>query len=430
MWKFWGKLAKVEICNNKRVGYPKVSQQLQHLFHSFKTHLLRVKNKFSTNPRSLLILLIFYLLLIFFPTNLAKHFNFSQSYVLGILIDYLSPAIYLIEILVLLLLVVSPWKRPRRGIFITLIFLFLISLLPSVFVGSFRIISLYRFIEIALWLFFGLWVSENIQWKERGRVFLFLSWGVFWVSLLALGQFFLQRSVLGYWFLGEPFLSPSMAGLAKTGFLGREVLRAYGTFPHPNVLGGVLSILLVWFLSVKRWRSFLLGLGGVLVSFSRVALLSLLGGLAGLSLWAKRFSFVVFDYQGLISSFSISRRWELLRSSWEMFKNSPLLGMGLGHFTINLPDFGIPSGLTLFIQPVHNVFALIASESGIFALFIFLLILVMALRETIRRKRFILTISLLQLIFLGLFDHYLYTLPQGLFILLLTLGLSFSYSDN
>jgi len=221
-----------------------------------------------------------------------------------------------------------------------------------------------------------------------------------------------------------------MAGLAKTGFLGREVLRAYGTFPHPNVLGGVLSILLIWFLSVKRWKSFFLGLGGVLVSFSRVALLSLLGGLACLSLWAKRFSFVIFDYQSLISSFSVSRRWELLRSSWEMFKSSPLLGTGLGHFTINLPDFGIPSGLTLFIQPVHNIFALIASESGIFALFIFLLILVMALRETIRRKRFILTISLLQLIFLGLFDHYLYTLPQGLFILLLTLGLSFSYSDN
>jgi len=42
----------------------------------------------------------------------------------------------------------------------------------------------------------------------------------------------------------------------------------------------------------------------------------------------------------------------------------------------------------------------------------------------------LMTIALLQLVFLGFFDHYLYTSPQGLFLFSLIMGLSFSYSDN
>jgi O-antigen ligase len=310
-----------------------------------------------------------------------------------------------------------------------LLILFLASLIPSVFTGSFLEISVFRFVEITLWLGFGFWIAENISWKKRDLVFKALGFGVLWVSILSILQFILQRNVFGYWFLGEPLLSPSLPNVATVGLFGREFMRSYGTFPHPNVLGGVLSIILVWFLASKFWKTSLVGILGILVSFSRTAFVSLVGGALGFFV-TKSLSLFLVDIQSFINSYSVSRRVELLEKAWEMIKTAPFSGVGLGHFTKVLPTFGAPSDITLTLQPVHNVFALVAAESGILASLIFLGIFVFSLYKTVVTKRFLLTVSLLQIIFLGFFDHYLYTLPQGLFIFSLTLGLSFSYSDN
>ncbi|MDP1710319.1 MAG: hypothetical protein Q8L46_00030 [candidate division WWE3 bacterium] len=393
-----------------------------------------------------------------------------ESYVLGLLVDYLSPALYLTEILVALLLILSLRKfnrlipfpagirlgelqpseartaqgsrlpaealakagaqrkvltgPPRTLFFLSL--LFWLSLLPSVWRGStaLAIISLWRWGELALWLGFGVWVARFISWKKHARVVLFLGLGVAWVSLLALAQFAVQHSILGYWFLGEPELSPSLGGVALGSWGGREVMRAYGTFPHPNVLGGILSVLLVWLAARKRWLAFGTGLGAVVVSLSKTAWVSLLGGLS--FFFARLGLGVILPW----SDFSVTRRLELLGSAAAMVGSSPLTGIGLGQFTRALPSFGVPSGLSLFIQPVHNVFALIAAESGLFALLAFLALLFFALRQTFRERRWLLSISLLQIIFLGTFDHYFYTLPQGLFLFSLILGLSFSYADS
>jgi O-antigen ligase len=210
--------------------------------------------------------------------------------------------------------------------------------------------------------------------------------------------------------------------VAEGSLFGREVLRAYGTFPHPNVLGGILSVVLVGLFSARFWGPFVVGLGGVLVSLSRTAWVSLAGGVLGFSLFGRGLGLVILE------ELSIARRWELLQSAWGMIKSAPLAGVGLGQFVIHLPRFGIPSGLSLFLQPVHNIFALVAAESGIFSAVLLVALFLFALRETIRKKRFLLTVALLQLIFLGMFDHYLYTLPQGLFLFSLIIGLSFSYS--
>ncbi|HEB14077.1 MAG TPA: O-antigen ligase domain-containing protein [candidate division WWE3 bacterium] len=409
--------------------FPTVIQKKKQVFHTIKEKIFWTKKEFSTNPRGLLILLIFYTILVLFPTNLAKYFPSSQSYVLGILIGFLEPAFYLLEFLVFLLLVFSDWKKIKNKGFLALLVLFLATLVPSIFTGSFTEISGFRFMEIALWLGFGFWVAENISWQKKDLVFKALGIGVFWVSILSLFQFILQRNVFGYWFLGEPILSPSLPNVATIGLFGREFMRSYGTFPHPNVLGGVLSIILVWFLASKLWKASLAGAVGALVSFSRTGLVSLVGGILGLFA-AKGLGLVLFNYPSFINSYSVSRRVELLEKAWEMFKPAPFTGVGLGNFTKALPDFGVPADITLTIQPVHNIFALVAAESGIFAFLAFLSIFAFSLYKTLAAKRFLLTISLLQLVFLGFFDHYLYTLPQGLFILSLTLGLSFSYSDT
>jgi len=353
-------------------------------------------------------------------------------------VDYLSPAIYLTEVLAALLLIFSLRKFLRKKfnrsqkILLLLSGIFLATLLPSVWHGStslttsggFSLISLWRWVEIGLWLGFGFWISVFLSDHPRGRNYLFIliAGAVFWVSLLAIGQFLAQHSLFGYWFLGEPELNPSLGGVALGSWGGEEVLRAYGTFPHPNVLGGILSIILVWLLLKRYWISFGAGVGALVVSLSKTAWASFLGGALGSFLAQSSVnSFFIFW-----SDFSVSRRIELLGSAWEMIKGAPLWGIGLGQFTRALPDFGLPAGLSLFIQPVHNIFALIAAESGILALLAFLALLFFAFRQTIRGRRWWLTVSLAQLVFLGLFDHYLYTLPQGLFLFSLVIGLSFS----
>ena len=69
-------------------------------------------------------------------------------------------------------------------------------------------------------------------------------------SLLAISQYFLQHSVFGSKWIGEIVLSPELPGVAKIVVDGDKIMRAYGTFPHPNILAGFLliTVFLSWYL--------------------------------------------------------------------------------------------------------------------------------------------------------------------------------------
>ena len=191
-------------------------------------------------------------------------------------------------------------------------------------------------------------------------------------------------------------------------------------------MGGILSVLAVWFWARKRLGFFGLAVLGTLISFSQVAWLSLALGLAGVFLGKRFFPLFTFDFKAFWQTPSVQRRLDLLTSAWGMFKSAPFWGIGLGTFTKVLPAFGVPAGLLLFLQPVHNIFVLVLAESGILALLSFLLIWFFAFKRAGEKKDYLLTVSLGQLLLLGFFDHYLYTLPQGLFLLSLVWGLVFS----
>jgi len=391
---------------------------------------------------------LFLLVLLCFPANLSKRFLMPSAYVRGVLVDYLLPTVYLTEILVLILLSLAVFRLIVAKQFQKqkLFFFFLpVVLLPSLFVSDNFLLSGFRFIELSLWVGFFFWVSKNVSWeRDRKLINKALSLGVSWVALLSLAQFFAQRNIFGYLFLGEPVIYPSLGGVAKTSFFGREVLRAYGTFPHPNVLGGTMAVAVLWLLTEGYFLPAGIAVLSLFVSFSQLAWISFLAGLFFLGiLRVKRFMRTVFTVSFLVVSplilsalllateeLSIIRRVELLQSAWRMICSSPFIGSGLGLFTAKLPVFGLPSGPTLFLQPVHNIFALVAAESGLFALAALLFVFALAVRKAWRRKRFLLLISLSQLTLLALFDHYLYTLPQGLFLFSLTLGFIFSYAKD
>jgi O-antigen ligase len=98
----------------------------------------------------------------------------------------------------------------------------------------------------------------------------------------------------------------------------------------------------------------------------------------------------------------------------------PLFGVGPGNFVTFINDFR-------FIQPVHNIFLLIFSESGLFSFVFFVLIMALATKQSLTKGYFSLfLISLLQVTFEGSLDHYFWTIHQTLLLMWLLLGLVFS----
>src|SRR5680860_1754307 len=60
-------------------------------------------------------LFFFYLLILFLPTQVGKHFWLQSSFVYGLRIDYLSPTLYLTDILILIILILFFLKRIKDG---------------------------------------------------------------------------------------------------------------------------------------------------------------------------------------------------------------------------------------------------------------------------------------------------------------------------
>ena len=101
-----------------------------------------------------------------------------------------------------------------------------------------------------------------------------------------------------------------------------------------------------------------------------------------------------------------------------MWTKHPLIGVGLGNYLTELPNY-LVSRQIYFLQPVHNIYLLILSETGVIGFSFFLFVLWNTLKNRFR----IIHYSLFIILFLGLVDHYPLTLQQGqlLFTLLLAM---------
>lgn len=121
---------------------------------------------------------------------------------------------------------------------------------------------------------------------------------------------------------------------------------------------------------------------------------------------------------------SVIVRQQLVISAIQIWKSAPLVGVGLGNFLVALPSF-LPSKLIYFLQPVHNIYLLLLSETGIAGAIIVLSFLYYLVR---RKKKYsksniFYVIPIVIVLILGLFDHYPLSLQQGR--LLLTLCIAF-----
>jgi len=274
------------------------------------------------------------------------------------------------------------------------------------------------------------------DWKNIYQA-LFLSLVFF--SLIGIDQFLIGHTVGGllYW-LGERSFTLSTPGIALNSLLGRQVLRAYSTFPHPNALAGYIGVSLITLYLAgffnnnrKKIVGLFIILSCFLLTFSLTAFFA--AGLIVTLLFIKnkyllnKFVFCVLSLVIILSlitpivserilsgvSFdkNIFERVNLSIISGKISSQNFWSGTGLGTFTVAMTKVRPTLTTSWLLQPVHNIFLLSFSEVGIFGL----LLLVFYLYRSVK----IFPLVVLFVVITGFFDHYWLDSQQNLLLLAL-----------
>lgn len=291
-------------------------------------------------------------------------------------------------------------------------------------------------------------------------------------AALAIAQFVSQRPLvparLALPWLPGPDLAIGGAPVVLDSS-GERLLRAFGTFPHPNILGGYLALALVLLpVLVASRRGALLALvpgmllaGGLLVSFSRAAWLAVAVGwvvwwlsavlsgnpasgsrLRATRRVADRFRRPFFGLVAVVGVVavlatlvlspvgevvavrlsprpandlergSIEQRLALDRHALTLIKRHPTFGVGAGNFG----EASLEEGLqAVFGEPAHSVPLLIAAEMGVPGVLAGA-ILVGGVALFVRRNPRATAAALAACCAMGvlmLLDHYLWTMAPG-----------------
>jgi len=442
---------------------------------------------------------LFYLILFLIPTNLAKHWPLSYSYVSGHLVDYLIPTLYLTDILIIILLSLSlinsiygnrqmSNQLPARW-YLSPSVIFLTLTLPSVIFATHFIPAIYHYCHLILLSLLAHWLKNHFNaLKHLNNIIFTLSLSALFQSFLSLTQWFKQTSVFGYWFLGEQPYTDASVNIDKiTWFNGAVKIPPLGTLPHSNILAAFLIAIIPLMLyqlikqrsfttklfytvsltlsvsavfltfSLSAWLSLLLiGLPLIIIliqttpnpSPQRIQQLSLIKNLPRFQHWQQTLNqplktpatnnlllskfllmvcglaliaLTVFSRLPLlIPESSFTRRSQLTRIALSMLPRHWLLGIGLNNFTAVMDQFGLVYSTTRFLQPVHNIYLLFLSETGLLGLTALLYWLLAPLYQQLKNRQLsLLTISYLSLLFIGLFDHHPLTLQTSLLLFIL-----------
>ncbi|MEX2053157.1 MAG: O-antigen ligase family protein [Candidatus Paceibacterota bacterium] len=352
------------------------------------------------------------------------------------------------------------------------LFLFFAISALSIIKSGILPLSFYILLKLAEFIGFYFYLNHNLgstfQFK---RVVSVVVASGFFQAVIGVLQYATQSS-LGFKILGESFLTTETPGAAVFVVDSVKYLRVYGTTPHPNVLAAWLFLALFafyfWYFYYNRkgLNAKSMGVYGVILvafffTFSRVIIgLWLLGVLIRLLIL-----FLKNDFRGIlhkvkrklifisvitviISGAFVISFWPQVQSrihvsldeqavTHRVFYNnvagetaieSPLLGVGIGQFVPHM--MSKLKYLPAYVyQPVHNIYLLVASETGFIGLAAFGAFLFTLFRKFFRHPRFgklhhysffILAASFLVM---GIFDHFLWTLQQGSLVFWLMMSL-------
>ena len=198
---------------------------------------------FKLNPKTLFQLFIFLL-----PTQLGYHFWPQWAYVFGIRVDYLSPTIFLTDIIFgifLLLFIKNATKEIRAGLLKVALVVALLAIVNIVFSSS-PPTAIFKWLKVA-----ELSLLVFVVARQKGLNFsswlvkpLVTSAAVF--SAIGIAQVLKGGTIGGLlYYLGERSFYTSTPGIALWSFWGEKTLRAYSTFSHPNSFSGYLAVVLI-----------------------------------------------------------------------------------------------------------------------------------------------------------------------------------------
>ena len=217
----------------------------------------------------------FYLFLFSIPFQTRKVFLTEYSFYSGSFTEYATFFVYASDVLLILTLIFwlvfnkklykhfnfenlkSAHKLPAIWL---LLLVFIAWLIVGVVVNNnyIEISAFYilKFIELSLLI---IYIYFNLRNKNKLIIALFtVSFAGFFQGLIAIYQFMYQCPLFKYPFLqkltGESTVYPQLPGIAKIVVDNEKFVRAYGTFPHPNILGGflIVSILISTHLLLKH----------------------------------------------------------------------------------------------------------------------------------------------------------------------------------
>lgn len=262
-------------------------------------------------------------------------------------------------------------------------------------------------------------------------------------AIIGIGQF-IAGGDLHLYFLGESYFNSDTFNVAKIALNnGITTIRAMGTLPHANILGGLSAIALLLLAALPKknilaYFASVVILAGMFFSFSRAGYLAFFLGLALLTIFefkrrvisslAAVSLFLVFTlaFGGLFltrlnetNADSLSR-FTQIEKAVEISIAQPL-GVGSGNYTNALAK-NSPQLPHYQIQPTHNFFVLKLAEESFLTFAAWLSIFASLAYTAYRRRKYEALAITLAIFILAQFDHYFATNFTGEALLWLALG--------
>lgn len=231
--------------------------------------------KYSIKIFKTCVALLGYISVFLIFSNSFKKLCTQCGYAHGLLSDYLIPKLYLIDIFVFISVIMSivlyslillnthsSTHKAKLNTFFTILknkmqdqFILHNTSLLWIAIGCTWIlilltqfVSLHPAIGVLQWLritlYTGLiYVFVNYIGSIK-NIILTLQLSMMLQLAIAWYQWLYQKTLFGYWFLGEPILT-NRPGISRVIQNGEEYILPYGTTAHPNILGGLAAIVVL-----------------------------------------------------------------------------------------------------------------------------------------------------------------------------------------
>ena len=346
---------------------------------------------------------LFYLFIFLLPWQTRWIWHYFE--IGGETSQYLSFSLYGTEILLWLILVLTIIYKIKvkdeeitilnfkiLDFYILFFLFFIVAILTILWAQNLQVAFYYltKFLTgFALLIFI---INFKFSFKKIGWAFVFAGLGQ---AILGIYQFLAQKVFVCKW-LGLAEQLPQTLGVSVIEVNGLRLLRAYGAFTHPNILGGFLAIclavliILIFLAKTKKASIFLwlflpILLAGLFFTFSKSAFLALGAGLLFIIIFVflsqdveakfnlSQIILVIFTvlailaiiYQGPVlarikgesrlEQKSFAERSLYFEQAKNLIKENWFKGVGLGNYTLALYNQLSDKQPVWYYQPVHNV---------------------------------------------------------------------------